>query len=64
MRERGVDMRGDLDEQEAVERLLASAGARCNICYEDYTDGDMRHMLRCGHSYHRACIERWCAGSS
>ena len=32
----------------------------CTICRDTFTDGDeIRHLNRCGHYYHRECIDMW-----
>ena len=31
----------------------------CNICMEDYIDGDILKQLPCNHYYHKDCISQW-----
>ncbi|XP_035654255.1 uncharacterized protein si:ch211-59o9.10 [Oncorhynchus keta] len=37
-----------------------SAGkTQCQICFSDYTEGELLRMLPCLHNYHMQCIDRW-----
>ncbi|KAK6318079.1 hypothetical protein J4Q44_G00113700 [Coregonus suidteri] len=37
-----------------------SAGkTQCQICFSDYTEGELLRMLPCLHDYHVQCIDRW-----
>lgn len=31
----------------------------CAICVEDLAPGDEARTLRCGHAYHRQCVDHW-----
>jgi len=31
----------------------------CSICRDDFVDGDIIRDLKCGHSYHRGCVDEW-----
>ncbi|KAK6320059.1 hypothetical protein J4Q44_G00091660 [Coregonus suidteri] len=40
--------------------LAHSAGkTQCQICFSDYTEGELLRMLPCLHDYHMQCIDRW-----
>eukprot|EP00906_Rhabdomonas_costata_P008061 RCo011514 len=34
---------------------------QCMVCLEDYAPGDAQRALRCGHHFHRACVDTWLA---
>ena len=38
---------------------LESDKKRCNICFEDYNNGDYVLVLPCLHIYHTNCIKEW-----
>jgi hypothetical protein len=40
---------------------LASAAVQyeCSICLSEFDEGEVLLELRCGHSYHRSCAEKW-----
>lgn len=48
---------------EALPCCRASAqqvGTECSICLSDVGAGEeVRHLVACGHTYHRACIDLW-----
>ena len=31
----------------------------CTICYEDIVAGEVIRRLRCGHSFHGECVDKW-----
>lgn len=31
----------------------------CPICLAKYQDGTYRRDLRCGHTFHKKCVDRW-----
>ena len=31
----------------------------CSICYADYTAEDLVRTLRCGHAFHKHCVDEW-----
>lgn len=31
----------------------------CGICLNNFTPTDVRHLLPCGHDYHRDCLNTW-----
>ena len=37
----------------------AEAITECSICYGEYREGDEIRSLRCGHDYHKGCIDEW-----
>lgn len=32
---------------------------QCSICHEKYIRGEYKRTLKCGHVYHRKCIDVW-----
>jgi hypothetical protein len=34
-------------------------GRTCTICYGCYLPGEFYRELRCGHDFHRECVDRW-----
>lgn len=36
----------------------------CCICYHDYRNGMIMHMLPCNHIIHRKCLYEWCNKSN
>lgn len=36
----------------------------CSICIEDYTPGEQRKFLPCGHYFHGQCIQTWLSWTS
>ncbi|XP_078438339.1 RING-H2 finger protein ATL56-like [Wolffia australiana] len=44
-------------------RFSIKGGSRagdCAVCLESFREGDRcRALPRCGHSFHRACVDRW-----
>lgn len=49
----------------SAEHLCKSATSLtcCVICFEDFVQGEKLRVLRCGHAYHRKCIDRWLLGT-
>jgi len=48
-----------LETQKSLEGLTENQKT-CNICLEEFTEGDeMRMMNYCSHAFHRECIDRW-----
>eukprot|EP00922_Rhytidocystis_sp_ex-Travisia-forbesii_P034645 GHVS01051467.1.p1 GENE.GHVS01051467.1~~GHVS01051467.1.p1 ORF type:complete len:705 (+),score=192.78 GHVS01051467.1:273-2387(+) len=43
-------------KQRAVLRLQSDG---CSICLHDFCPGDELRLLRCRHSFHQTCIDRW-----
>lgn len=43
---------------EALKKLTDSQ-TTCNICLEDFKDGQEMRKLHCSHVFHRECIDRW-----
>jgi hypothetical protein len=41
----------------------SAAPASCSVCLEDISRGQPARALRCGHAFHRACIDRWLRSS-
>nr|CAD1841318.1 unnamed protein product [Ananas comosus var. bracteatus] len=48
-----------LDRGETKESGLIEAAAECCICLESFSDGDRLTQLRCGHTFHTNCVQRW-----
>ncbi len=42
-------------------RTLTADQLTCSICLADYDAGVQTAETACGHRYHSACIEQWCA---
>lgn len=35
------------------------SNTECSICYADYEQNEPVRTLRCGHDFHRACVDEW-----
>lgn len=57
------------DSSRGVDERVASETKRrvsldcCVICFDDFKEGEKLRVLRCGHAYHRKCIDRWLLGT-
>jgi len=38
---------------------IASDDANCAICLENYAKGEELRVLRCGHHFHKSCLDPW-----
>ena len=36
-----------------------SSDTQCAICFEDFAEGQVRHVLPCLHAFHRGCMNFW-----
>ena len=71
MIQRGLDVRGDDDDQAAKDSAASTSAANtrdkeqdvCVICLEHFCNGDRLRVLPCNHSFHVGCIDRWLSGS-
>lgn len=56
-------LRGAVEKEDLVCMLRENGGSSvvtCSICAEDYDAGsELRVLRKCGHCYHRACIDHW-----
>lgn len=34
---------------------------KCVICLENYEQGTYKRVLKCGHAFHKKCVDRWFA---
>ena len=39
--------------------LSDSIDAECSICFADYDRDDEVRVLKCGHDYHKSCVDEW-----
>lgn len=44
---------------EDVHKELTREDARCSICLEEYECEDTLRKIRCGHYFHRPCVDSW-----
>jgi len=51
-----LDLR-TLGEEELVG--LTESQKCCNVCLEDFKEGDEVRQLDCCHAFHKKCIDRW-----
>jgi hypothetical protein len=47
----------------SAETGSAGEHSMCNICLEEFEEGDEKRRLPCLHEYHVACIDKWLEGS-
>ena len=47
-----------------TDRSCGSCSQSCPVCCEDYKQGDVLRELRCRHTFHLECIDRWCLASA
>ena len=33
--------------------------SKCSICLEDFDTGKYKRKLKCGHTFHKKCVDRW-----
>jgi len=57
-----------LEKDELVAALKfargGDTGTTCNICFEDYEEGDAYRVLPCGHRFHIECVDKWLRSTS
>ena len=57
-----------LEKEELVAALRfargGDTGTTCNICFEDYEEGDAYRVLPCGHRFHIECVDKWLRSTS
>lgn len=55
--------RGAVEKEDLVRMLRENGGSSvvtCSICAEDYRpESELRVLPKCGHCYHKACIDHW-----
>ncbi|CAN1813424.1 E3 ubiquitin-protein ligase RHA1B [Linum perenne] len=39
--------------------FVAGEEVKCSVCLADFAKGDAVRKLRCGHCFHRSCVDRW-----
>ena len=54
-----VQRRNSRDNIPVVQRRNSFEGSSCNICMEDYENGDELAKLPCGHKFHLNCSTSW-----
>ena len=47
-----------------TDTVNASSGDVCTVCMEEYSVGDVRKYLPCGHFFHSSCIRIWLSTTS
>ena len=48
--------RKDIDEYIVEKKLI---GYECLICLEEYDEGQQLTVIKCGHLYHKPCLDTW-----
>ena len=43
----------------SIESLATATSQECSICYGEYTEKEQVRLLKCGHDYHKECIDEW-----
>lgn len=38
---------------------LIKCKSSCPICLDNYKDNEFKRELKCGHTYHKKCIDKW-----
>ena len=46
----------DIDEYIIETKLI---GYECLICLDEFNQGQQIIMIKCGHLYHKPCIDKW-----
>ena len=46
----------DIDEYIVEKKLI---GYECLICLDEFNQGQQIIMIKCGHIYHKNCIDKW-----
>jgi len=46
----------DIDEYIVDKKLF---GYECLICLDEFNQGQQIVMIKCGHIYHKACLDSW-----
>ena len=47
-----------------AEGLGPSHESRCSICLGDYAAGESLRQPKCGHAFHRDCLDTWLAAKA
>lgn len=50
-----------LFSEEEAKRRRVQGELKCSVCLCEFEEGDEVRLLRCGHLYHRPCIDHWLA---
>ena len=37
----------------------SDVGKECSICFDEYSEKEYQRKLKCGHTFHKKCIDRW-----
>lgn len=51
-----------IENESSVSKFSLLAGtidAECPICFADYDDNEDVRVLKCGHDFHKSCIDQW-----
>ena len=46
----------DIDEYIVEKKLI---GYECLICLDEFNQGQHLTVIKCGHIYHKACLDSW-----
>jgi len=59
LKDKRVQMCADLQPQK-IPGTTKTEDPSCCICLCEYEEGDMLNQMKCGHVYHKECIDSWC----
>merc|ERR1719291_1295126 len=48
-----------IDTMPLIEYKPNEEQSSCAVCLSDFQQADLLRQLPCGHSFHRACIDKW-----
>jgi len=49
----------EISDDEEAQGIRADSSQNCAICMDTFTEGEIIRDLKCGHSFHRGCIDEW-----
>jgi hypothetical protein len=52
-------IRNDRSREEQPTTTNESSPPECSICYCEYEEKEQLRILKCGHDYHKSCIDQW-----